>query len=1054
MIIMNFNKCILYIFIVILATTSIASAVYNPQMQVDLNWIANTAGSVHSTPILYDVDDDGHKEIIVAASSIVYVFDHTGAVYPGWPQYTGGGTSSSPTIGDIDGDGDIEIALAGAGSKNKYIYLMHHDGSNVAGWPVKLGASPASTVLFSDIDNDGQLELIVGAEGYVYALNPDASIVPGWPKASGSVWAKPAAFDLDGDGMQEIVAASSNGNVYAWNHDGSELWTKYVGEVYMSAPLITNIDQDAEPEIIVATKAGDIYALNHDGSVLAGWPVQTGSLIWYSSPSTADIDGDGDVEIVIGSGSKKVLAFHHDGSAVAGWPRPVSYSVTSQPNLYDIDGNGLPEVVVGCDDGNVYAWNGEGSLLRGWPKMTVPYRWIRGKPAIDDIDNDGVLELIVGSYANKLYSWDMNVLSNPPIAIIGSPSNGSVITAGTPVIFISSSTDEDGYINSYDWTSDKDGAIGNSQSPSVILSSGEHNITLTVVDNDGLMATTSVYLIANSKPTAIINDPVDNSVYPLSSLISFESGSSDIDGTIVSYEWISDKDGIIGTTASFVSSILSSGLHNVTLTVVDDNSASDSAITNFKVNVPPTSTINTPLPDSVYPLNSPISFESGSSDSDGTVTSYKWVSDKDGVIGTNASFESSTLSSGLHNVTLTVVDDNSASDSSITNFKVNVPPTSTINTPLPDSVYLVGSPISFDSGSSDSDGTIVSYEWISDKDGIIGTTASFVSSTLSSGLHNVTLTIIDDNSASDSLITDFKVNIPPVVSITSPVNGAVFGQTDTASFRCSASDEDGYIASYEWQSDIDGLISSTDNFDMSTLSTGIHHINLTVLDEYGAIATDAIVLNQTGYSVEWMVDAFDPGRTVPIKFKIIDPLTGEFVADASAILKIYDSDDAEIFNISVGEGSDYIRIDEDIEQYICNFKVNRSADIGEYTIEVGFDSIRPDQEFATVESIGLLQKAKSIINDFGNYINKDILGNTLTDDVNATDNIVGNAIISNDAKISERSNNVSGSDGTQQPLRTDLVQGPVGLIQKVKGMLSNSVESVKFVTLKLLTWFR
>ena len=877
---MNFNKCILYIFIVILATTSIGSAVYNPQMQVDLNWIANTAGSVHSTPILYDVDDDGHKEIIVAASSIVYVFDHTGAVLPGWPQYTGGGTGSSPTIGDIDGDGDIEIALAGAGSKNKYIYLMHHDGSNVAGWPVKLGASPASTVLFSDIDNDGQLELIVGAEGYVYALNPDASIVSGWPKASGSVWAKPAAFDLDGDGMQEIVAASSNGNVYAWNHDGSELWIKYVGEVYMSAPLITNIDQDAEPEIIVATKAGDIYALNHDGSVLAGWPVQTGSLIWYSSPSTADIDGDGDVEIVIGSGSKKVLAFHHDGSAVAGWPRPVSYSVTSQPNLYDIDGNGLPEVVVGCDDGNVYAWNGEGSLLRGWPKMTVPYRWIRGKPAIDDIDNDGVLELIVGSYANKLYSWDMNVLSNPPIAIIGSPSNGSVITAGTPVIFISSSTDEDGYINSYDWTSDKDGAIGNSQSPSVILSSGEHNITLTVVDNDGLMATTSVYLIANSKPTAIINNPVDNSVYPLSSLISFESGSSDIDGTIVSYEWISDKDGIIGTTASFVSSILSSGLHNVTLTVVDDNSASD------------------------------------------------------------------------------------------------------------------------------------------------------------------------------SLITDFKVNIPPVVSITSPVNGAVFGQTDTASFRCSASDEDGYIASYEWQSDIDGLISSTDNFDMSTLSTGIHHINLTVLDEYGAIATDAIVLNQTGYSVEWMVDAFDPGRTVPIKFKIIDPLTGEFVADASAILKIYDSDDAEIFNISVGEGSDYIRIDEDIEQYICNFKVNRSADIGEYTIEVGFDSIRPDQEFATVESIGLLQKAKSIINDFGNYINKDILGNTLTDDVNATDNIVGNAIISNDAKISERSNNVSGSDSTQQPLRTDLVQGPVGLIQKVKGMLSNSVESVKFVTLKLLTWFR
>lgn len=958
---MSPNKLSFVIVIMLMTSTCASAAIYNPRMQVDSNWISTTLCSVMSTPTLYDVNGDGYKEIIVAAASYVYIFDHTGSVLPGWPQRSGLGTGASPVIGDIDGDGDVEIALSGEGTMNRYLYLRHHNGSNVAGWPIQPAVPSLSTMLFADIDDDSLPELIVGTEGYVYALNHDGSNVLGWPKSAGHVRAQPVSSDLDGDGIIEIVAASINGNVYAWNHDGSELWTKYVGEVYSSAPLVTNIDFDDEPEIIVATRSGDVYALNHDGTVVTGWPVRTGYRISRSSPSAADIDGDGDIEIVIGSENRKVLAFHHDGSIVSGWPISVKYSVTSQPNLYDIDGNGLPEIVVTCDDGYVYAWNGDGKLLNGWPQFTVVYRPLRGKPAIDDIDNDGVLELIVGSYANKLYSWDLNVLNTPPVAVIGSPGDGSVVTADISVNLISSSSDEDGYIDSYEWTSDKDGVIGNSQSSSVLLSSGEHNITLNVVDNDGLEAITSINLLVNSRPIALINVPGEDSVYLSGSPVSFESGSIDSDGTVISYQWVSDIDGVIGNTTSFSATDLSSGWHNVTFVVVDDNGASDSVSTRFKVNIPPTALIDTPVSDSVYLVGSSISFDSGSSDIDGTLTDIQWISDKDGVIGTNASFVASNLPSGWHNVTLTVVDDDGASDSASIWLKVNVPPTALIGTPVSDSIHLVGSSISFESGSIDSDGTITSYQWMSGIDDVIGNTTLFSVTDLSSGWYNVTLTVVDDNSASDSVSTRFKVNIPPVVSITSPASDMVFGQTDTAIFGCSASDEDGYIASYEWLSDIDGLIGSTDSFDISMLSTGVHRITLAVSDDDGTTATDAIVLNQTGYSVEWMGDAFDPGRTVPIKFRIIDPMTLENVIDTSVVLKISVPDGAEIFNASVGTGSDSIRYAEGTGQYICNFKLDTLADIGEYVIELDFDSIRPDQEFTIQESIGLFQRAKGML---------------------------------------------------------------------------------------------
>jgi len=95
-------------------------------------------------------------------------------------------------------------------------------------------------------------------------------------------------------------------------------------------------------------------------------------------------------------------------------------------------------------------------------------------------------------------------------------------------------------------------------------------------------------------------------------------------------------------------------------------------------------------------------------------------------------------------------------------------------------------------------------------------------------------------------------NNSPVVSISSPVIGSTFDDSDTITFTATATDdEDGDIASsITWTSDIDGSIGSGGSFDTS-LSLGTHIITATVSDSEGASDSDsvAIIIENTSETV-------------------------------------------------------------------------------------------------------------------------------------------------------------------------------------------------------------
>ncbi len=168
--------------------------------------------------------------------------------------------------------------------------------------------------------------------------------------------------------------------------------------------------------------------------------------------------------------------------------------------------------------------------------------------------------------------------------------------------------------------------------------------------------------------------------------------------------------------------------------------------TNPAANVAPTASFTSSC------TNLSCSFDgSGSSDSDGTISSYSWSFGATGATASNTF-----ASAGTYAVTLTVTDNNGATGTSTQNVTVtaapaNVAPTASFTSSCTDLTC------SFDgSASSDSDGTISSYSW---SFGATGATAS--NTFASAGTYSVTLTVTDNNGATGTSTQNVTVTAPP-----------------------------------------------------------------------------------------------------------------------------------------------------------------------------------------------------------------------------------------------------------------------------------------------------
>ena len=160
----------------------------------------------------------------------------------------------------------------------------------------------------------------------------------------------------------------------------------------------------------------------------------------------------------------------------------------------------------------------------------------------------------------------------------------------------------------------------------------------------------------NTPPVAVI-DP------PSCTLLSCDftgSGSNDSEGPISTYDW-DFGDGNNSSAADPSHSYAADGTYNVSLTVTDDGGASDTANVSVTVddgiNNPPTAVITM---ISCNDADRTCSYDgSGSTDSDGSVSSYAW-NFGDGNLGSGATTNHTYALYGAYTVTLTVTDDGGA----------------------------------------------------------------------------------------------------------------------------------------------------------------------------------------------------------------------------------------------------------------------------------------------------------------------------------------------------------------------------------------------------------
>jgi subtilisin family serine protease len=447
-------------------------------------------------------------------------------------------------------------------------------------------------------------------------------------------------------------------------------------------------------------------------------------------------------------------------------------------------------------------------------------------------------------------------INRAPTAAITAPANSASFAPGTPVSFAGTGADpEDGALTggSLVWTSSRDGQIGTGVSFSTsTLTTGAHTVTLTAKDANGATA-----LATRSITIATVNQPpvARFTASCPTSQCTFDASSSTDNVGIVKYAWTwGDGRGENKTLPITRNTWSVTGLYTVTLTVSNAGGLTNTISKQVAVpDQPPVATIAAPASGNTFMQGMPVNFIGSATDfEDGTLpgSALVWSSSMNGQLGVGTSLSTSILTPGTHTITLTATDVLGVVGIATRTIIIasNQSPTAAISAPANTSTFLLGSSVNFTgSGSDPEDGTLsgASLVWASNRDGQIGTGATLSTSTLSAGIHTITLTAKDSRGATALATVTVVINRAPTATISSPAANASAVAGTSVTFNGAATDpEDGTLsgASLVWVSSRDGQIGTGASFSTSALSVGAHTITLTAKDAQNATAVATLAI--------------------------------------------------------------------------------------------------------------------------------------------------------------------------------------------------------------------
>ncbi|MEA1996858.1 MAG: hypothetical protein U9N45_04440, partial [Gemmatimonadota bacterium] len=470
----------------------------------------------------------------------------------------------------------------------------------------------------------------------------------------------------------------------------------------------------------------------------------------------------------------------------------------------------------------------------------------------------------------------VTVTSAPEVAII-SPTDGSSVGTGVPVLFLARAMDsEEGALagNSVAWSSSLD---GNFAAGAFVLydrlSRGTHLIAITARNSTGGMASDTVSLTVedggNRAPLLTVTAPGDGSSFNRSQQVLFlATGTDPEDGPLPEdrFYWLSDADGLFGSGPALECNGLGLGGHVIVVVGADEAGAAGADSISLDIvasgaNTPPEATIITPVDGTEFAAGTAVLLQGSATDAEqgGLIGAegLSWSSSLDGELGDGAAWLAEGLSTGVHRIFLTALDAQGAAgrDSVAVSFTAsggNRAPEVRIVSPPDSSAFALGQTVAFQAEVSDpEEGALedTAIRWSSDIGGSLGEGAGFATDRLSGGVHRITLLAVDSRGAAGRDSVRVGISGPPEVSISSPVHGESYPIGAPLEFTGSAIDpEEGALgpeALTWWYSPLgeSRQIGEGNSFVTRELGFGVHRITLIAEDGMGVKDSASVTIS-------------------------------------------------------------------------------------------------------------------------------------------------------------------------------------------------------------------
>ncbi|KAL0491966.1 outer membrane protein assembly factor BamB [Acrasis kona] len=432
---------------------------FHPQSKckknVDLAWTTTLGSSIYQTPIVEDLRNDDHKQIIVPtfvrylevlrgdngvqhSDQSSFPFIHPNLV-----------SHSSATTFDIDSNGVDEIVMYTADAE---VLFFSTSGSLLSDYTIKIpplkvdkhwhrGLEDRDDVdlqynLHQNTPNKGSNRKILQVDEKKKSRQEVAAGTEG----SLSKEARDSLKLIFGNAHQEFIDeaifkpknydAEQKKRVEQEAKPGTE-WV-YVDAHLLATPLIIDIDGDGVDEMILPVSyffdrekymnnAGSIPIDVNIADYIAGGIVcvelKTGTVKWqihldmttervmrrayiYSSPTVIDLDLDGHLEIIIGTSLGWIYVITDKGEMYQHNFPVMMGEIQAQVIAEDINNDGNVEICAVDYNSNLACFDEKGNAI--WERRLSGST--STAPTVGDVNNDGILDLIIGTNSGAIFA--------------------------------------------------------------------------------------------------------------------------------------------------------------------------------------------------------------------------------------------------------------------------------------------------------------------------------------------------------------------------------------------------------------------------------------------------------------------------------------------------------------------------------------------------------------------------------------------------------------------------------------------------------------------------